>query len=100
TSQPRPTLFPYTTLFRSNGPGGIASDSVTVTVFTIPPTADIKADGSDVNVTIPFGGSAIISWTSTNATFCSVSNLSTGFGTAGRSEEHTSELQSQSTLVC
>src|SRR5688572_32196963 len=33
-----------------------------------------------------------------NACFCSVPE--TGLSTAGRSEEHTSELQSQSNLVC
>src|SRR2546430_9027015 len=67
---PRSTLFPYTTLFRSDelerGPG---------TVWTGRPGSDILvAHFADDNVL--------------------------GRGRPGRSEEHTSELQSQSNLVC
>ena len=47
-----------------------------------PPTADIKANGSDGPVTIQSGTQATISWTSTNATACTVSP--TGWtGTSG-----------------
>src|SRR3712207_7170569 len=68
---PRSTLFPYTTLFRSErgGGGGTALDG-----GEVPPTVVVAAqvDGS----TVLRGG------------------------THGRSEEHTSELQSRQYLVC
>src|SRR2546427_5522787 len=58
---PRSTLFPYTTLFRSPGPG--AGDPVRL------PAAVPRPEPGHLPVTV-------------------------------RSEEHTSELQSQSNLVC
>src|SRR2546430_4319155 len=63
---PRSTLFPYTTLFRSNNIvlGGSASNRT----VTITPAAGLQGT-SAITVTV-------------------------------RSEEHTSELQSQSNLVC
>src|SRR2546430_13129794 len=64
---PRSTLFPYTTLFRSDG-------------FGIEPFADV-ADHVVKAVLVGFAGAA------------------DRFGML-RSEEHTSELQSQSNLVC
>src|SRR2546430_11703642 len=80
---PRSTLFPYTTLFRST--------LVRVTVFAglVVPMATVPklrlVGESFAVVPIPLTG-----------TFC-------GIGTTAklsRSEEHTSELQSQSNLVC
>src|SRR2546421_7601210 len=76
---PRSTLFPYTTLFRSqtnvscNG-GSNGSANVTASGGTSPYTY----------AWAPSGGSA--------ATAAGLA--------AGRSEEHTSELQSRSDLVC
>src|SRR5688572_31290434 len=75
---PRSTLFPYTTLFRS-------------------PIEPVKWEAGKVKVLLVGGGSA--------------HKFSEFFGTADgatlraagysvRSEEHTSELQSQSNLVC
>src|SRR2546430_11802910 len=64
---PRSTLFPYTTLFRSGGPGAPP---------LVQPTIRTK-----------FADTAL--W---------VGSLSTN--ESGRSEEHTSELQSKSNLVC
>src|SRR2546430_10125486 len=63
---PRSTLFPYTTLFRSNSPS--AQNSL-LAAFSLGALVDVvaKAEGLD---------------------------------RALRSEEHTSELQSQSNLVC
>ena len=57
------------------GPGGSASDSVTVNVTSQPQpiTADIKANGSDGPITIEHNTSANISWTSQNANSCTVS---------------------------
>src|SRR2546430_12226306 len=62
---PRSTLFPYTTLFRSNS---VALPGVTFQILL--PSVTKRSRG--VN----------------------------GAGVAERSEEHTSELQSQSNLVC
>src|SRR5688572_31007229 len=76
---PRSTLFPYTTLFRSlTHPRNIHSDLVP-SVF-------------------PFAWSRshhLLVQKSTNASDASSSSTS-----LSRSEEHTSELQSQSNLVC
>src|SRR3712207_7007832 len=67
---PRSTLFPYTTLFRSSGD---------VRVRAIE-TANVSIMGSgDVSISGPAK--------------CSISKM-------GRSEEHTSELQSRQYLVC
>src|SRR2546430_5998051 len=70
---PRSTLFPYTTLFRSR----------------IAPTPKF---------TTYIAGSAIRE--SHNASFRDRSRSGSGSRCAARSEEHTSELQSQSNLVC
>src|SRR2546430_11486597 len=78
---PRSTLFPYTTLFRS-APGvvGIAETDSTRLAFSVAgqrPTANrITLDG------LSFGGAMVPQ------------------DAIRRSEEHTSELQSQSNLVC
>src|SRR5260221_2917977 len=69
---PRSTLFPYTTLFRSS--------RITAEALTPPPAAA-------VSVLLPCA----------NAPKCSAAR-SSFFGR--RSEEHTSELQSHSDLVC
>src|SRR2546430_10263874 len=73
---PRSTLFPYTTLFRSN--------------------ADEHADKIDINADATALGRGILGvflrrWRRRLYNFA---------GFADRSEEHTSELQSQSNLVC
>src|SRR2546430_13731285 len=68
---PRSTLFPYTTLFRSL--------SITESFARIP--------GSDFNVGTP-------------ALFGTVNDHFRTTNHFDRSEEHTSELQSQSNLVC
>src|SRR2546430_9140268 len=67
---PRSTLFPYTTLFRSGEADGEVGGPV-------PPAAAEELTGADFDV-LP----AVLR------------------GRDGRSEEHTSELQSQSNLVC
>src|SRR2546430_4617700 len=81
---PRSTLFPYTTLFRSNNAYSAVSGSVSVTV-------GFKA-GVTVTANTPTPSSASPS-TADTMTF-TVANA------GNRSEEHTSELQSQSNLVC
>src|SRR5438270_5461521 len=70
---PRSTLFPYTTLFRS------------------PPTA-ARMQSLDLSPATLFSNSLSYSRLSPSACFF--------FFLSPRSEEHTSELQSQSNLVC
>src|SRR2546430_11848306 len=78
---PRSTLFPYTTLFRSQGAGGGGRGPAT---------------GSIVDV-----GSALVSLTP-NAELAAFEPSDKAYKELARmrSEEHTSELQSQSNLVC
>src|SRR2546430_15907565 len=82
---PRSTLFPYTTLFRSpgspvTGPGGSAG--------RIPGSASGAALAS---------GEAPASYLASRP---KASHRKDRHAQSGRSEEHTSELQSQSNLVC
>src|SRR5256886_12458116 len=81
---PRSTLFPYTTLFRSQGsrcrgrgPSRTGSCRFGRTLYTPPPRSDNKRPGG-LDAARPL--------------------LFEVYGV--RSEEHTSELQSQSNLVC
>src|SRR2546430_12315293 len=69
---PRSTLFPYTTLFRSYVTPGSIDDHSHLGVYAAPGT-EAESDGNEA----------------TNPVTAEV-----------RSEEHTSELQSQSNLVC
>src|SRR2546430_10218668 len=71
---PRSTLFPYTTLFRSTLASRILSPRREPWCIS----ADNPTTANGAKFSIPFN------WTRTS----------------GRSEEHTSELQSQSNLVC
>src|SRR2546427_9447838 len=78
---PRSTLFPYTTLFRSdpnNGSSG-AADEFQTNLIMPEPTFFLDQKLGPVSIIRP---------------------TSTQQGGAVRSEEHTSELQSQSNLVC
>ncbi len=53
------------------GPGGTASDSVTVQVNPPPaPTVDIKANGSDGPLTVAYNTAVTLTWTSTTTTSC------------------------------
>src|SRR2546430_9472515 len=77
---PRSTLFPYTTLFRSISWSPTADQSFSTNLFATLVTDDGQPQLSG-----------------SNSFFVIVSALP---ATAPRSEEHTSELQSQSNLVC
>src|SRR2546430_3622020 len=84
---PRSTLFPYTTLFRSafspqTGLVYVSGLNVPIKI-TVAKNVPAYSNGLDV------GGTADVTgpWTKE-------------YPLAGRSEEHTSELQSQSNLVC
>src|SRR2546430_13173835 len=77
---PRSTLFPYTTLFRSDfGPGAPTGQGLVSAHFLILPFLEGHATYQAYNPKEP------ASYYAPNR---------------GRSEEHTSELQSQSNLVC
>src|SRR2546430_13306508 len=75
---PRSTLFPYTTLFRSEQHRAFQRDQDTL-IFAV---AGRRGQGG---IDLPLG--------------VGKGHVAGGIG-RGRSEEHTSELQSQSNLVC
>src|SRR5688572_31596017 len=77
---PRSTLFPYTTLFRSDHAGSMRSH-------------EGSRPSMKVWVRLPRPGER--AWSDDE-----VAPIAVGVGFAFRSEEHTSELQSQSNLVC
>src|SRR2546430_8888692 len=76
---PRSTLFPYTTLFRSNQEGSMAVVSTACSAWATATTGRAEPHAQAIR---PARSRCFI------ATSCP------------RSEEHTSELQSQSNLVC
>src|SRR2546430_13149009 len=83
---PRSTLFPYTTLFRSM----IAASSI---------CTEWVGDRSAAANWPATGGGGAAGWACLAAFTSAPAAGSFGAGLA-RSEEHTSELQSQSNLVC
>src|SRR5260221_8513044 len=90
---PRSTLFPYTTLFRSGpGPPGLplnhSGEILMATVSTPSPTKFITVGRRKTSI-----ARVIISEGTGKITV-------NGFDADARSEEHTSELQSHSDLVC
>src|SRR2546430_3188340 len=87
---PRSTLFPYTTLFRSGAVDirrfvGAATNGRNLVVDA---GRNLQANGAEFFLTTTGGG------------LTSGGNISVTSGGTMRSEEHTSELQSQSNLVC
>src|SRR5258707_11597026 len=79
---PRSTLFPYTTLFRS---------STASVISGLRFEAPANHLGIQTSVTLRMSGSSL------GPSFSACSSESAN---AGRSEEHTSELQSRQYLVC
>ncbi|MDI6883169.1 MAG: PKD domain-containing protein [Patescibacteria group bacterium] len=65
------------------------------------PTVDIKANGSDGPITIAYNNSAVLSWTSTNATTCNASGAWSGARAISGSEA-TGNLTSSKTytIIC
>src|SRR2546426_8976993 len=78
---PRSTLFPYTTLFRSC----TGREKATSWFYT-------RKSNCDASLPLVPCAPAYAAWTS--------QQLIHGAATSGRSEEHTSELQSPCNLVC
>src|SRR2546430_11353794 len=86
---PRSTLFPYTTLFRSVEIGGVAQNARRVQMLPVPTeAAEEPLRPADIVVNSNHEGILKLG----------VSSLADKI--VSRSEEHTSELQSQSNLVC
>src|SRR2546421_8641564 len=80
---PRSTLFPYTTLFRSSSVNGSSA----------------SIDGSDVSASLP--PSKASAQSPSSARFARLRSPKIFLSRSeSRSEEHTSELQSRSDLVC
>src|SRR2546427_8521163 len=90
---PRSTLFPYTTLFRSNVLTGIL-DHETFARLVWPAGLFARERG------LGYLSAQITDVPGQPLTFPTVLAASTVGNVRGRSEEHTSELQSQSNLVC
>src|SRR5438309_5139189 len=91
---PRSTLFPYTTLFRSAPPaakpGASAATSAAVTPIRHPAPAGAPATPAAARPSAPARPAAP----------SSSQPSANRIGVTARSEEHTSELQSQFHLVC
>src|SRR5256885_12214443 len=88
---PRSTLFPYTTLFRSRAYAGIVMIGRTHLQDATPLTLGQMISGWVAQLDETMAG--------VRATLPGLYALALG-GTAVRSEEHTSELQSPCNLVC
>src|SRR2546430_13507365 len=80
---PRSTLFPYTTLFRSPGENRSAESAPAVPLLSFPRLQSLRARAIQLPAPPLHAG---------------LPARIRGF--SSRSEEHTSELQSQSNLVC
>src|SRR2546427_9436760 len=79
---PRSTLFPYTTLFRSCGIRGFIGSIALALIVVLPALADQQPASRQDQALVDLAAQILS---------CSAHP---------RSEEHTSELQSQSNLVC
>src|SRR2546430_7838651 len=88
---PRSTLFPYTTLFRS-------IDVLDADAGAAQPIATFEAEQLEAMLQ-PLGGKTL-SAPKERLVIADGQKVSCRLEAATRSEEHTSELQSQSNLVC
>src|SRR3546814_9007153 len=85
------TLFPYTALFRSQPPGGPAHGQAGKGTLVLAPSAGSTAE---TTVMARMKGRHMRLWMRTLALTAGIAALATAAITSGRSEEHTSELQS------
>src|SRR5205823_14845949 len=85
---PRSTLFPYTTLFRSHEQVGCTEDLGNVAALT--DTGDVRSQAQRIDPLTHQGGVVPVT----------ADDRHLNVGRDGRSEEHTSELQSLAYLVC
>src|SRR2546427_11098801 len=95
---PRSTLFPYTTLFRSEADGFTPSRRLADRMFQIGLEGDLPVGSRTIGLVLDIGGyyKNVI----TLAPSLEINGSRADREIAFRSEEHTSELQSQSNLVC
>src|SRR5438309_6807977 len=91
---PRTTLFPYTTLFRS------LKNEGNLLPLNKAQTKSIAVIGPDAYPAVPVGGGSARVQPFAAVSFLEGISNYRGAGTQTRSEEHTSELQSQFHLVC
>src|SRR3989454_9886738 len=95
---PRSTLFPYTTLFRSRLLGGFP--------VTFCPSGFLRGSHSRPDCCRPLSPSSTVAnrgygrWKAKNLTQVGFQCRNLFLDSDGRSEEHTSELQSPCNLVC
>jgi len=71
----------YTAKVRAQRDGFSAENTATININTCyqnPPTVDLKANGYDGSINVPYNSLVNLSWTSTNATSCYASNGWTG----------------------
>src|SRR2546427_12734265 len=95
---PRSTLFPYTTLFRSAG--GDAQTRKALEALLQQGPGGYQQIASQLKSQADLDGRVAILKDSVSAQYESVKDSYNGLLSDMRSEEHTSELQSQSNLVC
>src|SRR2546430_4766413 len=93
---PRSTLFPYTTLFRS---GASLSRTDEVQQRAVDIALKTPGVGHAVNI-VGFSGATFTNAPNAGAIFLTLDPWEQRARDPHRSEEHTSELQSQSNLVC
>ena len=93
------TTYHYGAVVR-NSAGTSYGDDKTFTTACVP-TVDIKANGSDGLVEIPYDSSANLTWTSTNANYCSASGDWSGSKTTSGSQPTGNLISSEIyTLTC
>ena len=83
-----------------NGGGNPLLGNTPVTAFAcVPPTVDLKANGSDGPISINYNTGATLSWTSANATSCIlyVNNANTGWSGTSQSSVPTGNMTSPNT---
>src|SRR5690606_41538515 len=86
---PRSTLFPYTTLFRSPSPDGLSLVTAEGELRLEAQTGQLKLQSrEELKITSAKGQVEL------------AAGKALHLATSGRSEEHTSELQSRENLVC
>src|SRR5207253_8433686 len=97
--RPRPTLFPYTTLFRSVGHGaGAGKVGTDIVALHLNPMASVEHAIADIDAGDSVAGDHVA-----GPGFCpsqEAGRPNEHHASAIRSEEHTSELQSRGHLVC
>src|SRR3712207_9375399 len=95
---PRSTLFPYTTLFRSDFAPGLNNESNVQATRQLARSVAEKAQREKREIRFLFASSCSIYYTPSMAEDVNIEVMTEELPV--RSEEHTSELQSRQYLVC